>query len=249
MKTSLIWKISKGELQNILDESKTIVEVLIRLGFDAYNGNHRTLNKRIKEDCLSLEKFNDNHKRYISDKRKLKEIPLEDILIENSKYPRRNLKKRLIVSGKIIYKCEKCNNDGEWMGGKICLQLEHKNGINNDNRLDNLCFLCPNCHSQTSTYSGKNARHKKNIYLCPCGLERDKKAKMCCECYSKIKVESQLLLPELKKEELVKLLREMPITSIAEKLGISGNGVRKYAKRMGIDYKSVSKYSYSKEKI
>ena len=49
-----------------------------------------------------------------------------------------------------------CGNEGFWNGKKLVLQLEHKNGIHNDHRVENLCFLCPNCHSQTDTYSGKN---------------------------------------------------------------------------------------------
>jgi predicted HNH restriction endonuclease len=48
-----------------------------------------------------------------------------------------------------------CNNT-EWNGQPIPLELEHKNGNNQDNSLNNLCLLCPNCHAQTSTYRGKN---------------------------------------------------------------------------------------------
>lgn len=44
-----------------------------------------------------------------------------------------------------------------WNGQPLVLQLEHKNGINNDNRLENLAFICPNCHSQTPTYAGRNS--------------------------------------------------------------------------------------------
>ena len=44
----------------------------------------------------------------------------------------------------------------EWLGNPLALQLDHINGVNNDHRLTNLRFLCPNCHSQTDTYAGKN---------------------------------------------------------------------------------------------
>lgn len=58
----------------------------------------------------------------------------------------------------IPYKCMECGLENEWNNKKISLQLEHKNGINNDNRLENLGFLCPNCHSQTDSYAGKNKK-------------------------------------------------------------------------------------------
>jgi hypothetical protein len=48
--------------------------------------------------------------------------------------------------------------NGEWNGQPLKLQLDHINGINDDNRLENLRFICPNCHSQTITYAGKNTK-------------------------------------------------------------------------------------------
>lgn len=82
---------------------------------------------------------------------------LQEILVENSQYTARSrLKIRLLNEGLLEYKCALCGNIGEWQGKPLSLQLDHKNGINNDNRLENLRFLCPNCHSQTETYAGKN---------------------------------------------------------------------------------------------
>ena len=54
------------------------------------------------------------------------------------------------------YKCEQCGNTGEWLNQPLVLQLDHINGIHDDNRLENLRFLWPNCHSITETYAGKN---------------------------------------------------------------------------------------------
>lgn len=85
--------------------------------------------------------------------------PIESILIKNSTYLNRTaLKKRLIEEKIIPYECTICGNKGEWNNYPLTLQLDHINGINNDNRKENLRFLCPNCHSQTTTFSGRNKR-------------------------------------------------------------------------------------------
>ena len=68
------------------------------------------------------------------------------------------MKSRLIKEEILEYKCALCGNTGEWQGQSLTLQLDHINGINNDNRLKNLRLLCPNCHSQTKTFSGRNKR-------------------------------------------------------------------------------------------
>lgn len=85
-------------------------------------------------------------------------IPLEDILNNKVKFSRCQLKKRLLYEGLLEYKCVKCSNIGIWMGERLPLELDHINGVNNDNRLENLRFLCPNCHTQTETYKRKNLK-------------------------------------------------------------------------------------------
>ena len=87
-------------------------------------------------------------------------IPLSEILTENSSYLwSSSLKKRLLKDGFLVYKCYHCGIS-MWLGTELSLQLEHKNGNNTDNRIENLCLLCPNCHSQTKTFAGRNiGRH------------------------------------------------------------------------------------------
>lgn len=84
-------------------------------------------------------------------------IPLQEII--EGKHPSYGygvLKMRLLASGIKKNKCENCGIS-EWMGKKLIIQLDHHNGDRYDHRLENLRMLCPNCHSQTSTYCGKNA--------------------------------------------------------------------------------------------
>ena len=80
----------------------------------------------------------------------------EEVFIEHSTYPRKDIKKRILNQKLIPYECSECRNDGHHNGKSLVLQLDHINGKAEDNRLENLRFLCPNCHSQTSTYAGKS---------------------------------------------------------------------------------------------
>jgi Zn finger protein HypA/HybF involved in hydrogenase expression len=82
---------------------------------------------------------------------------LEDILLENSTYTNLTcLKRRLLKELKWEYKCVECGLSNEWNNKNLSLHLDHINGNNRDHRKENLRFLCPNCHSQTTTYCGKN---------------------------------------------------------------------------------------------
>jgi len=88
-------------------------------------------------------------------------IPLSEILVENSGYTNiARLKIRLLREGLLEAKCygEGCGLT-EWRGQPISLQLDHINGDNLDHRIENLRLLCPNCHSQTETFAGKNKRN------------------------------------------------------------------------------------------
>ena len=83
----------------------------------------------------------------------------EQVFIANSNYARHHIKRRIIEQQMIPYECAECGNDGNHNGKTLVLQLDHINGVNDDNRLENLRFLCPNCHSQEDTYAAKNRKN------------------------------------------------------------------------------------------
>ena len=58
-------------------------------------------------------------------------------------------------------KCNKCGLD-EWLGHKFVLELEHKDGNNKNNNRDNLEMICPNCHSLTETWRGRNKKERRH---------------------------------------------------------------------------------------
>lgn len=130
----------------------------MKMGYGTASGSIlQRLNQRIIKDNIDLNNFNQNNKIYRSQTSVHGELPLNEILIENSTYTNMNcLKKRLIKENLVKYECALCGNTGVWNNRKLVLQIDHINGKHNDHRLKNLRFLCPNCHSQTDTYSGKN---------------------------------------------------------------------------------------------
>lgn len=80
----------------------------------------------------------------------------EDVFVENSTYARHHIKSRIIKQEMVPYKCDCCGIGPEWNGKPMPLILDHINGINNDNRIENLRFVCSNCDSQLDTYKSRN---------------------------------------------------------------------------------------------
>jgi len=152
-------KYEKNNLIVVIKTSYSLREVLYKLKVKQVGGNYKTLKKYIELYNINISHFTgqgynvgDKFKQFSSNK-----IDLNDILINNSTYTNTTrLKKRLIKKELLKNKCYECGIDPKWNNKILVLQLDHINGINNDNRLKNLRILCPNCHSQTKTFCGSN---------------------------------------------------------------------------------------------
>ena len=86
--------------------------------------------------------------------------PLTKLLVAGRRRSRGHIKGRLLKEGLKDERCERCGLT-EWRALPLALQLHHVNGDGDDNRLENLELLCPNCHSQTDTYGGRNGHRRK----------------------------------------------------------------------------------------
>ncbi|HVE68596.1 MAG TPA: hypothetical protein VNB64_08455 [Solirubrobacteraceae bacterium] len=99
-------------------------------------------------------------------------IPLEEVLVEGRSYARHALKRRLYAAGLKHPRCELCGQDEMWRGKRMSLILDHVNGVRDDNRLENLRIVCPNCAATLDTHCGRNRRAPPVTAPCArCGQE------------------------------------------------------------------------------
>lgn len=146
--------------------------------------------------------------------------PLSEVMVENSDYARGALKRRLLKEKILQNVCSECGQGPIWNNKPLVLHLDHKNGIKNDHRLENLCILCPHCHSQTTTFAGRNTKRTKQIKV----LKGRHKEILCTR---------RVVRPS--KDELYKLLWEKPCTHIGKELGVSDSAIKKWARSYGIE--------------
>jgi 5-methylcytosine-specific restriction endonuclease McrA len=235
---SLIWSIDKNVLQNLLDSSTSYTDVLKKLGFNTHSGNHRTLNKRIQDHELCINKLNINRKQHYKNMLKKRRTPNSKIFIKNSTYNNNvSIKKRLQKDYNIAYLCQLCGVGDLYNNKPLNLQLDHINGVNNDNRIENLRFLCPNCHSQTSNFSGRNAKKEIVVCYCKCGLIKTAKSITCRVCSYKSPKNKKF---DIDKNDLIDLVcfKKIPFTTLAKEFGVSDNAVRKRCLKYNINPKT-----------
>lgn len=161
-----------GRFQNITDddfiiaieESEFMVDVLEKLGYSRTSGTMtKYIKERIKKLDLDTSHFIGQAGRGGGNTQK---YTLDEILVENSWYTNLGrIKIRMIKEDMIKEICSSCGIGNVWNDKPISLHLDHINGTNNDHRRENLRILCPNCHSQTDTYSGRNSRRFKEFVL------------------------------------------------------------------------------------
>jgi 5-methylcytosine-specific restriction endonuclease McrA len=150
-------------IANIVGKHTSLAGVLRDLGFATDGRAHHEMKQRMKELGIDTSHFRGSGwsrgettrthpsvARYVAKRR----VPDELVFIANSTYlSGTGVARRLLARG-WPYQCAWCGVSA-WRGKPLILHLDHINGINNDHRLENLRFLCPNCHSQTETYSNR----------------------------------------------------------------------------------------------
>lgn len=222
-----IYKLSDEQFVELLKKSSTISEVLFKLGYTVKGNSWGYSQVKRRMDDLNLDYSIFKGKSAVIKTNELNNVRKEDILKENCKHQRTVLRRYIIKNNLIPYKCAICGCT-EWQGKTLSLELDHINGVNNDNRLDNLRFLCPNCHSQTSTYGSRNQQLNSSEYDIPDDLR-----KMVEEKYNEVK--------SVKRVSSILGIRRCVVTKIVNESGQKHSN-QKYIIRYDKDWNELARY-------
>ena len=160
---SLMDQYSKEEFEKIILSCSSYTECLKELGYNSYSG-------------ASIQRLKDKIKEYQIDTSHFVSKPSlvrdeDNIFIKDSTACQKVLRNWYKKGNYSDYVCSICGQEPFWNGKELTLILDHINGYNKDDRLENLRWVCPNCNQQLDTTNGKNKNHKEHkINLCiDCG--------------------------------------------------------------------------------
>lgn len=132
-----------------ISENLTYTGVLRDLGLQLNAANIASINRLATLESVSLDHFDRHHRL-----KKPSKWTSETMLTLQDSRPH-GLRPLVIKWGVLDYKCQLCGNPGQHNGRALSLQLDHIDGNPADCRIENLRFLCPNCHTQSPTYQGR----------------------------------------------------------------------------------------------
>lgn len=225
--TNKIYECTDEQFVQLIKNSSNIAEVLFKLGY-IVKGNswgYSQIKQRMTDLNLSFSDF--KGKSPFSVSRELSKIDHNKLFVNGSKHVRTVLRRHIIANNLIPYKCAICGIT-KWNNKTLSLELDHINGVNNDNRLENLRFLCPNCHSQTCTYGSRNSKIVDNDY-CISDELRDKVIKA-YDTYKNIRTVASILG-----------IRRKVVTKIVNETGQKHSN-QKYVIRYDKDHNEIKRY-------
>ncbi|MET8553674.1 HNH endonuclease signature motif containing protein [Streptomyces sp. NPDC004959] len=144
---------TRAELAEAVAASRTMNEVLLRLGVDQVGGWHSHLSRRVAKlgiDTSHFVRVRGSVPRQGGRRRTAAELLVFEA-DRTRRVPGQRLKQALLATGRAEV-CADCGTGPEWMGEPLRLEVDHINGDWRDNRIGNLRLLCPNCHSMTDTF-------------------------------------------------------------------------------------------------
>ena len=224
--------------------SRSYSEALRRLGMRAAGGNHRTIRKYAEGVWrIPVDHFDPAAARRAGLRRAA--LPLADVLVEGSTYQRALLKERLFAEGLKERRCELCGQGDLWRGARMSLILDHRNGVHDDNRLENLRIVCPNCNATLDTHCGRNTRLPRGERVCAgCGtsfLPRAARQRYCSRACGQRAPGIRAPNPTARRvsrppyDQLVAEIEALGYLAVGRKYGVSDNAIRKWRRAYEAD--------------
>lgn len=149
-------KLGVDKVKDIVLHSLSIKQVVLACGYKLNTGSTSSMFKKF---CVN---HNIDYNHFTSNASKITQRNDDNVFCQNSTAAQKTLKKFYINKKDIdVSHCQVCGVSNKWNGKPLILVLDHINGVNNDNRLENLRLVCPNCNSQLDTFCSKNITHKQ----------------------------------------------------------------------------------------
>ncbi|MFE9015151.1 HNH endonuclease signature motif containing protein [Streptomyces cyaneofuscatus] len=150
---------SRDTLREAVAASRSVAELLRRLGRPANGHQRKLLRQWIAEESLSTSHFlGQAHQRGRPGPTPARRP--EEVLVKHagSHRTRTVLLRRALRETGVAEECDACGTEPVWRGSPITLEVDHINGDWSDDRAENLRLLCPNCHAVTTTWCRGGAR-------------------------------------------------------------------------------------------
>ena len=234
---------TETELRAAVADALCLSDVLRHFGLRAAGGNFATLRSYLERWKIPTGHFDPNAARRA---RSRPSGPLEEVLVPASSYSRRRLKERLYAEGLKDRRCELCGQGEDWRGRRMSLVLDHVNGVHDDNRLENLRIVCPNCAATLDTHCGRRNRLERVRACQRCGAQftaRAARQRFCSTACGTRWDRSGRRSPQpdrrrVERPPLEALRAEVErdgFSAVGRRLGVSDNAVRKWLRTAGVE--------------
>lgn len=231
---------SEQELREAIANARSWAETLRNMGRCPTGNNWRTIKKYAEEWKITTDHFDSHAAANEALRKGAKQAkPLEEVLVENSTYSRSELKRRLYEEGLKAPICELCGQDENWRGSQISLIIDHVNGDRNDNRIENLRIVCPNCAASLETHCGRakpKLDRERECQRCGKAFQAKYRDHRYCsrECGQRLKPNIRGPRPDRRKverpphEQLLDEVKRLGWSAVGRKYGVSDNAIRKW---------------------